>query len=83
MDKTIPQRPRHREMHAPLGGRIAGGDDHPAVRQHILSQFAVKHQLVAAGLRHLRSRRQFIEKQDAFPGSGKELGRHPFESDHP
>ncbi len=77
MDETIPQRTRHREMDTPLGGRIAGGDDHPAIRQHILSEFAVEHQLVTTGLRHLRRRRQFIEKENALPGSGKELGRHP------
>jgi len=40
VNEAIPQWPRHREVYAALGGRIAGGDDHPAVRQHILSQFA-------------------------------------------
>ena len=36
------------------------------------------HQLTAAGLRHLWRGGQLIEKQDAFPSGGKELGRHPF-----
>jgi hypothetical protein len=74
MDKTIAQRPRHREMHATLRGRIAGGDDHPPVGQHVLAQFAVEHQLVAAGLRHLRRRGQLIEKENAFPSVGRNLG---------
>ena len=43
MDETIPKRTRHREMNAPLGGRIASSDHHPAIRQHILSQFAVEY----------------------------------------
>jgi hypothetical protein len=53
-------------------------DDHPAVWQHILSEFAIEHQLIAAGLRHLRRCGQLIEKQNAFSSGGKELGRHPF-----
>jgi hypothetical protein len=79
MNKAIPQRTRHREMHASLRGRIAGGNDYRAVRQHILSEFAIKQQLVAVGLRHLRGRRQLIEKQNAFPGSEKKLGWHSFD----
>src|ERR1035437_8956957 len=77
MNEPVAQGPRHREMHSPLGGRVAGGDDYPPVRQHILAQLAVEHQLVAAGLRHLWRRGQLIEKQDAFPTDRKELGRHP------
>ena len=78
MDKSVAQRSRHREVYAPLGSRIAGGDDHPAVRQHILSQLAVENQLVAAGLRHLRSRCQLIEKENALALGRQELGWNPF-----
>src|SRR5664279_5628302 len=65
-------------MHAPLGSRISSGDDHPPVWQHILSELAVKDELVTTGLRHLRGRGQLIEEENAFPGGGKELGRYPF-----
>ena len=34
--------------------------------------------MIAAGLRHLRRGGQLIQKQDALPGSGKKLRRHPF-----
>src|ERR1035438_7411146 len=64
-------------MHTPFRGRISCGNDHPTVWQHILSEFAVEYQLIAAGLRHLRRRGQFIEKQNAFSGGRKKLGRHP------
>jgi hypothetical protein len=65
-------------MHSALGGWIAGGDDHPPIRQHILAQLAVEHQLIASGLRHLRRRGQLIEKEDALPGGWEKLGRYPF-----
>jgi hypothetical protein len=78
MNETISEWPRHRKMHTPLRRRVACGDYHPAVWKHVFAQFAVEHQLVAPGLRHLRRRGQFIEKENAFPCGGQEFGWHPF-----
>lgn len=58
--------------------RVAGGHDDPPIRQAILAQPAVEHQLIASGLRHLRRGRQLIEEENAFTGGGQEPGRHPF-----
>ena len=65
-------------MNATLGGRIAGGDDNPAVGQHILAELSVQHQLIAACLGHLRRRGQFIKKENAFAGGGEKLRWDPF-----
>ena len=64
-------------MPTPFCGRISCGDEHPPIRQHILAEFAVEYQLVAAGLRHLRRQGQLVEKQNAFSSGRKKLGRHP------
>ena len=77
MDKAVAQRPRHREVHAALGGRIAGCDHHPAVRETIFAKLAIEDQLVAACLRHLRRGGQLVQKEDALPARGQELRRHP------
>ncbi len=78
MHESVTKRPWHSEMDATFGCRIAGGDDNPVVGQHILAEPAIKHQLIAARLGHLRRRCQFIEKENAFAYGGKKLGRHPF-----
>ena len=78
MHETVAQRTRHGEVNATLGGRIAGGDDNPAIGQRIFAELPVEHQLVATRLGHLRCGRQFIEKEDAFPGRREKLRRHPF-----
>jgi hypothetical protein len=77
MDKTISERPRHREVHATLRCRVAGGDDDPPFGEHVFAQFTVENELVAAGLRHLRRRGQLVQKENAFAFVGQELGRNP------
>ena len=69
VDEAVAQRPRHREVHATLGGRIAGGDHHPAVRQTIFTELAIEHQLIAACLCHLRCGGELVEKEDALARS--------------
>ena len=78
MDEPVPQRPRHREVHSAVGGRIARRDDHPPIGQLVLAQLSVEDQLVAAGLGHLRRRSQFIEKENALSVDRQEPGRNPF-----
>ena len=46
----------------------------------VLAQFAVEHQLIAACLRHLRRRSQFVEKENAFATGRQELRRNPLGS---
>ena len=74
MDETIAQRPRHREMHAALRCRIAGGDDDPPIGEHVFAQFAVENELVAASLGHLRRRGQLVQKENALAVVGRNLG---------
>ena len=78
MHEPVAQRSRHGEMDATLRCWIAGGDDNPAIGQHILAELPVQHQLIAACLGHLRRRCQLIEKENAFAGGGEKLGRDPF-----
>jgi len=78
MHEPVAQGSRHREMDATLRCRIPGGDDSPSIRQHVFAEFPVQHELVAAGLSHLRRGGQFIEKENAAAGGGKKLGWNPF-----
>jgi hypothetical protein len=65
--KAIAQRPRHGKMNTAFGGRIAGGDNDPAVRELVFSQLPISNQMIAAGLPNRLSRCKFIEKQNAVP----------------
>ena len=78
MHETVAQRSRHREVNAAFRGRIAGGDDDPAIGQHILAELSVEHQLIATRLGHLRRRGQLIEEEDALAGRREKLRGHPF-----
>ena len=77
MHEPVAQRSRHREMNSTLRCRIAGGDDHPAVGQHILAELSVEHELIAARLGHLRRRGQLIEKENALAGRREETSEAP------
>ena len=77
VDETIPQWPGHREVDAPIRCRIARRNNHPAVRKPVLAQLAIKNQLVAACLSHLRCRRQLVEEQNAFSVDREEFRWHP------
>ena len=70
VNETVAQRSRHRKVDATLRGGIAGRDDHPSLRQYVLAKLAIKNELIAPCLRHLRGGRQFIEKENAFAGGG-------------
>jgi hypothetical protein len=52
MDKAVPQRPGHREVHTALRRRIPRCDYDPSVGQHVFAEPAVEYELVAS-----RSRR--------------------------
>jgi hypothetical protein len=75
--EPVPQRSRHGEVNTTFRRRIAGGNDNPSLRQHIFAELSVEHQLVTSGLHHLRRRSKFIEKENSFAATRKELGWHP------
>jgi hypothetical protein len=77
-DEAIAQRPWHGEVHATLGGRIAGCDHHPIVREVVFTELAVEHQLTAARLGHLRRGSPLVEKEDAPAGGRQKFRGQPF-----
>jgi len=76
--EAISQRARHGEVHSAFGRRISSRNDDPTIRQDVLSEFTVEHQLIAAGLSQLRCRGKLIEQQDALAFGWKELRGNPF-----
>ena len=68
---------RRRRSSAEVAALLAGGDDDPPFGENVFAKLAVKDELVATSLRHLRRRGQLVQKQNAFAISGQELGRNP------
>jgi hypothetical protein len=77
VQEAVAQGPGHRKVNAALRGWVAGSKYLPIGRHDIVSQPAVKHQLVARGLDHLRRGGQLVEKKDAFTVTRQEVWYEP------
>ena len=68
---------RHARGHGAVGLAVAGGGDGPALRQGVLAEPAVEHELVAGGLDQGRCGVELVQEQHALAVAGQELGRGP------
>src|SRR5208337_3604526 len=65
MDEAVGQGAGHAGRHRAVTFAIAGGEHGPVLRQAVVAQGAVEHQLVAGGLDQRRGGVQLVEEQDA------------------
>jgi hypothetical protein len=53
IDKAVPQRPGHREVHTALRRRIPRCDDDPSIRKQVFAEPAVEYELHGANVKKL------------------------------
>ena len=76
VEHAIGERGAHVVADRAVEGGVAGGDDHPAVRQAVVADPPVEDQRVGRGLQALVGGGQLVEEENAFGqiGAGQELG---------